>query len=132
MSIHFSRFTKVTWNVAMWGTVLLLTACRQQPSRPNATVIANPSTAPVTGIPACDNYLSSYLVCHRAAGIFSTPPNQLQDRYQAMRNSLLQSAQDQQVRPQLAKRCIVLANQLHDALHGKSCDAQPVTANNAR
>ncbi|MGC1549072.1 MAG: hypothetical protein WA777_11135, partial [Rhodanobacter sp.] len=71
-----------------------------------------------------------YLACHRAAGLFATPPDQLQDRYQTMRSSLLEGAQDPQVRPQLAKRCMALANQLRDALHGKPCDVQPAIANN--
>lgn len=79
-----------------------------------------------TGIPACDDYLSSYLACHRAAAIFA--PNQLQSRYQAMRTSLLRDSQDPDIRPQLAARCNSLASQLRDALHGKSCDSNAAPA----
>lgn len=74
-----------------------------------------------TGISACDDYLSSYLSCHRAANIFA--PNMLQGRYDAMRTSLLRDSQDPEIRGQLAARCNSLASQLRDALHGKSCDA---------
>ncbi|MFC5579760.1 hypothetical protein [Rhodanobacter terrae] len=76
-----------------------------------------------TGIPACDDYLSSYLACHRAAAIFA--PNQLQSRYEAMRTSLLRDSENPDIRPQLAARCNSLASQLREALHGKSCAETP-------
>ena len=79
-----------------------------------------------TGIAACDDYLSSYMACHRAANIFA--PGQLQSRYDAMRTSLLRDSQDPDIRPQLAARCNSLASQLRDALHGKSCDANTAPA----
>ncbi len=79
-----------------------------------------------TGIAACDDYLSSYLACHRAAGIFA--PDQLQSRYEAMRTNLLRDSQNPDVRPQLAERCNSLARSLRDALHGKSCAANPAPA----
>ena len=79
-----------------------------------------------TGVAACDDYLSSYLACHRAAHIFA--PDQLQSRYQAMRTSLLRDSQDPDIRPQLAARCNSLAGQLRDALHGKSCDSDAAPA----
>lgn len=79
-----------------------------------------------TGIAACDDYLSSYMACHRAANIFA--PGQLQSRYDAMRTSLLRDSQDPDIRPQLAARCNSLASQLRDALHGKSCDANAAPA----
>jgi hypothetical protein len=72
-----------------------------------------------TGIPACDDYLSSYLACHRAAKIYA--PDQLQYRYEAMRTSLLRDSQNPDIRPQLGARCNSLANQLRQALHGKAC-----------
>jgi hypothetical protein len=78
-----------------------------------------------TGIPACDDYLSSYLACHRAAAIYA--PNQLQSRYEAMRTSLLRDSEDPDIRPQLAARCNSLASQLREALHGKSCAEAPAT-----
>lgn len=79
-----------------------------------------------TGIAACDDYLSSYLACHRAAAIYA--PDQLQYRYQAMRTSLLRDSQNPDVRPQLAARCNSLATQLRQALHGKSCAENPAPA----
>ena len=79
-----------------------------------------------TGVAACDDYLSSYMACHRAAKIFA--PGQLQSRYDAMRTSLLRDSQDPDIRPQLATRCNSLASQLRDALHGKSCDTNAAPA----
>lgn len=79
-----------------------------------------------TGIPACDDYLSSYLACHRAAAIYA--PDQLQSRYEAMRTSLLRDSQNPDIRPQLATRCYSLASQLREALHGKSCAENPAPA----
>lgn len=79
-----------------------------------------------TGIPACDDYLSSYMACHRAAGIFR--PEDLPNRYQAMRTSLLLDSENPDIRPQLAARCNSLASTLREALHGKSCAANPAPA----
>ena len=78
-----------------------------------------------TGIAACDDYLASYVACHRAAAIYQ--PDQIQDRYEAMRTSLLRDSQDPQIRPQLAARCNALASQLRQALHGKSCEGGPAS-----
>ncbi len=80
-----------------------------------------------TGIPACDDYLASYMACHRAANIFVVP-GQLQSHYNEMRTSLLRDSQDPDIRPQLAARCNSLASQLRDALHGKSCDVNAAPA----
>ena len=76
-----------------------------------------------TGIPACDDYLASYVACHQAAQIYK--PDQIQGRYEAMRTSLLRDAQDPKIRPNLAARCNSLASQLRQALHGKSCQSAP-------
>ena len=91
-----------------------------------STAVADSTLPDRTGISACDDYLSSYLSCHRAANIFA--PNQLQGRYDAMRTSLLRDSQDPEIRSQLAGRCNALASQLRDALHGKSCDANAAPA----
>ncbi len=82
-----------------------------------------------TGIAACDDYLSSYLACHRAAQIYA--PDQLQSRYQAMRTSLLRDSKDPDIRPQLAARCNSLATQLREALHGKACATNPAPASSS-
>jgi hypothetical protein len=79
-----------------------------------------------TGIAACDDYLSSYIACHRAAAIYA--PDQLQSRYEAMRTSLLRDSQNPEIRPQLGARCNSLASQLRQALHGKSCANEPAEA----
>jgi hypothetical protein len=83
----------------------------------------NTPSSDSTGIPACDDYLASYVACHRAAAIYK--PEQIPDRYQAMRTSLLRDSKDPDIRPQLAARCNSLASQLRQALHGKSCEGAP-------
>lgn len=83
-----------------------------------------------TGIPACDDYLASYVSCHAVAGVYT--PDQIQSRYEDMRTSLLQDSVDPNTRPQLGARCTALAKQLRETLHGKSCapisPANPGTA----
>ncbi|HUA81334.1 MAG TPA: hypothetical protein VL997_13230 [Dyella sp.] len=109
--------------------VLLLTACSHAVRKP-APAPSTTAKPPVsTGIPACDAYLNSYLACHEAAGIYDR--DSLQTHYQAMRDTLLQEANDPGVRPYLAHRCAGLTQQLGDALQGRSCTpqstAKPVT-----
>jgi hypothetical protein len=134
----------------MFAGVLLAGCAKQQATRPEApsttrtTTPASRSTTPParastetsttnetepsdrTGIAACDDYLSSYLACHRAAHIFA--PDQLQSRYEAMRSSLLRDSKNPDIRPQLAERCNSLARSLRQALHGKPCEASPAPA----
>jgi len=105
----------------------------RQANQSHAGHAANSSTAAEdanlpehTGIAACDDYLSSYIACHRAAAIYA--PDQIEYRYQAMRTSLLRDSQKPDVRPQLAARCNSLATQLRQALHGKSCTENPAPA----
>ncbi len=90
---------------------------------------ASDADAGRTGIPACDDYLSSYMACHRAAAIYA--PEQLPYRYQAMRTSLLRDAKNPEIRPQLEERCNSLARSLRQALHGKSCEENPAPADSA-
>jgi hypothetical protein len=134
---------------------LLLVACAQHPRSTQTTTRSTTATAPAatkavgashrehaataprrpaaepdlsenTGITACDDYLTSYMACHRAAEIF--PPSQLPSRYEAMRAGLLRDAKNPEIRPQLAARCNSLASQLRQALHGKPCAANPAPA----
>ncbi len=99
---------------------LLLSACAGTPHQPAvATPSATPAAASI-GIPACDDYLASYQACHRAAGIY--PSDQLESRYQAMRDSLQQQAADPSVRPELDQRCRKLADEQRAALNGKPCN----------
>jgi len=94
------------------------------PPKPHVRIVTHEPPLPAnTGIAACDNYLSTYLACHRAAHIYA--PDQLDNRYQTMRTSLLRDSQDPDIRPQLGERCASLAEQLHEVLHGKSCDSEP-------
>ncbi|WP_266171784.1 hypothetical protein [Dyella subtropica] len=94
-------------------------------SRP-ATQTAEPALPDKTGIQACDDYLASYMACHRAAGIYA--PDQIEGRYEMMRESLLKDSLNPDIRPQLGSRCTSLASQLHQALHGKACAAEPAAA----
>jgi hypothetical protein len=102
------------------------TASTPRESAPRNTDTSTANLPDRTGIPACDDYLASYIGCHRAAEIFA--PGQLQDRYEAMRTSLLRDSQNPDIRPQLAARCNSLATQLRTALHGKSCEVSPAPA----
>ncbi|MGA7438581.1 MAG: hypothetical protein WBW32_10710 [Luteibacter sp.] len=79
-----------------------------------------------TGIAACDEYLASYKSCHLAAGVFAK--DQIEPRYEMMRESLLRQSQDPDMRDQLQNRCTSLASQLKDALHGKTCADTPPPA----
>jgi hypothetical protein len=74
-----------------------------------------------TGVPACDDYLSSYMACHAVAGIYT--PDQIQSHYDDMRTSLLQDSVNPNTRPELSGRCTAMAKQLREALHGRSCAA---------
>lgn len=76
-----------------------------------------------TGIPSCDDYLASYVACHQTAKIYA--PDQIEERYQMMRTSLLRDSLDPDIRPQLDARCVSLSSQLRQALHGQSCNAAP-------
>lgn len=136
-------------------TSLLLAACANHPAtRPHANTASAPNSAtgntsrhsethrhnaPTgaaeqaddtaserTGIPACDDYLTSYMACHRAAAIYT--PEQLPLRYQAIRTSLLRDSKNPKIRPHLADRCNSLARTLREALHGKSCETNPAPA----
>ncbi len=102
---------------------------RTAPSAANDAAAAPTSPSDNTGIAACDDYLSSYLACHRAAKIYA--PDQLQSRYEAMRTSLLRDSQNPDIRPQLGARCNSLASQLRQALHGKSCASSPADSSSA-
>ncbi len=79
-----------------------------------------------TRIAAFDDYLASYMACHRAAAIFA--PDQLQSRYDTMHTTLLRDSQNPDIRPQLAERCNSLARSLRQALHGKACATEPTPA----
>ena len=109
---------------------LLLAGCAQRPVSRTPRPASTAEPTGVTGIDACDAYLSSYLACHRAAELY--PPDQLPSRYAAMRSILLKDSADPHIRPQLAARCLSLSNQLQQALQGKSCTEQPAPATSTR
>lgn len=91
-------------------------------SKPRTGTVTTSGGSPLpnsTGIPACDDYLASYMSCHAAAGVYA--PDQLQSRYQDMRTSLLQDSVDPAKRPLMGARCTALAKQMRETLKGKSC-----------
>lgn len=98
-------------------------------STTNSTATVSTTLPDRTGIAACDDYLSSYLACHRAAQIYA--PDQLSQHYEAMRTSLLRDSMDADIRPQLANRCNSLATQLRQALHGKACTPAPASTSSS-
>lgn len=144
-----SKRWRQEWIVLVAGS-LLLAGCASHPRKPeyppapaaagpqvlhpatpapksNAPAAANeelpPAPGGMVGVASCDQYLSTYKACHRAAGIFA--PDQIEARYEMMRNSLLRDARDPAKRPALDGRCRALSSQLHESLHGKSCNAAP-------
>jgi len=111
---------------------------RVSPPPPAKTVAPAKSTAPVrhqprvepgvpadaiTGVTACDDYLASYLGCHRVIGTYE--PDALQERYDMLRASLLEEARNPEKIPGLEARCNGLAAMMKDALNGRAC-AGPV------
>lgn len=88
-----------------------------------------PAPNGMVGVASCDQYLSTYKACHRAAGIFA--PGQVETHYELMRDSLLRDARDPLKRATLDQRCRALSGQLQEALHGKSCNAVPAAASTA-
>lgn len=95
----------------------------------DATSQAENTDSERTGIAACDDYLASYMACHRAAAIYT--PEQLPLRYQALRTTLLRDSKNPKIRPNLAARCNSLARTLRDSLHGKSCDTNPAISSSS-
>jgi len=118
--------TSTTTTPSTSTTKAASTPHREHAAATSSKSATKPDLSGNTGIAACDDYLSSYLACHRAAAIYA--PDQLQSRYEAMRSSLLRDSKDPQIRPQLAARCNSLASQLRQALHGKSCAENPTPA----
>jgi hypothetical protein len=119
--------TSTTTTPSTSATKAASTPRREHAVATSSEPAGEPDLSGNTGIAACDDYLSSYLACHRAAAIYA--PDQLQSRYEAMRSSLLRDSKNPDIRPQLAARCNSLASQLRQALHGKSCAGSPVPAN---
>ena len=118
--------TSTTTTSSTSTTKAVSTPHREHAAATSSKPTTKPDLSGNTGIAACDDYLSSYLACHRAAAIYA--PDQLQSRYEAMRSSLLRDSKDPQIRPQLAARCNSLASQLRQALHGKPCAGNPAPA----
>lgn len=119
------RYCRLAFSVFLAAGLSLTGCASKPPTRPNTapgtsagTSGASPGTV-MTGIAACDDYLASYVACHRAAAVF--PPDQIEAHFATMRASLLQNAQDPKVRPLLGARCTAMAGQLSQMLHGKSC-----------
>jgi hypothetical protein len=120
-AVAYRRFTDLGV-VTVAALALLLAGCGPGVRKSQPAVPAQKTEA-FTGIPACDTYLNSYLACHRAAGTYPGDAA-LQTHYQAMRDTLLQEANDPGVRPYLANRCAGLTRQMQDALQGRSCSTQ--------
>lgn len=90
---------------------------RLEPRREDA-----PALAESTGIVACDDYLASYLSCHRVIGTYDAA--NLEDRYEKLRLSLLEESRDPELVPELQTRCTNLAGLMKDALKGRACADQ--------
>jgi hypothetical protein len=119
------RLTDVCRYVSL-AAGLLVGGCSHAARKDTLTPPQPPHQAPITGIPACDAYLNSYVTCHRAAGTYSDAS--LQTHYQAMMQSLQHDASDPLVRPYLNNRCAGLIQQMNAALNGRSCSAPTTTS----
>lgn len=117
----FFRLTYIKRVIAITA-ILLLMACSHAVRKPALPANATAKNPALTSVPACDTYLDNYLACHEAAGIYDR--GTLQDHYQTMRDTLLQEANDPNVRPYLANRCLGLTQQLRDTLQDRSCTPQ--------
>lgn len=111
------------WTLLACG--LLAGGCSHAARKDNRAPVQASKPAAITGIPACDDYLNRYVVCHRAAGIYAG--DAVQTRYQQMVQSLQHDANDPNVRPYLSKRCMGLTQQLTTALAGRPCASPAVT-----
>jgi hypothetical protein len=126
------RHCRLAFSAFLAAGLSLAGCASKPPTRPNKAPETTPATSAAsqgtikTGIAACDDYLASYVVCHRAAAVF--PPDQIEHRFETMRASLLQDSQDPKVRPLLGARCTAMAGQLSQMLHGKSCTSVSPTA----
>lgn len=78
-----------------------------------------PPVDEITGIVACDDYLATYVSCHRAIGTYE--PDSLQSRYDALRASLIKDSRDPALRTDLEARCNNLAQMMKDALKEREC-----------
>jgi len=95
---------------------------------PEPATSAGRAPAPngMVGVASCDQYLSTYKICHRAAGIFA--PDRVEAQYEMMRDGLLRDARDPVKRATLDQRCHALYRDEQQALHGKSCDSVPASS----
>ena len=78
----------------------------------------------ITGVEACDEYLTRYRGCHRVIGAFG--PEDIEKRYQTLRASLLERSLDPAQREALAANCQSLSGTMEEALNDRDCLADEV------
>lgn len=96
------------------------------PPKPARTRPISPDPAPgeaneIVGVPACDDFLSTYKACHTVIGAYDAVT--LERRYEEMRNALISQSRDPNIAPDLEARCAGLATQRDEALRGRACVA---------
>lgn len=79
--------------------------------------------AAVTGVQACDDYLTSYRACHRVIGAYGE--EDIERRYQSLRTSLIERSLDPAQHDALQQNCASLSSNMKDALAGRDCALEP-------
>ncbi|MBS7458729.1 hypothetical protein [Coralloluteibacterium stylophorae] len=74
-----------------------------------------------TGIGVCDAYLERYRRCHAVIGAYRA--DQIEGRYQALRDKLLERVATPEGADRAAAECRMLADAMDAALEGRACPA---------
>lgn len=94
------------------------------PAAAPAPRVPSPTSPPeegrqFTGVAVCDEYLASYLDCHRVIG--ATDPASTGQRLETLRASWQSLARDPDQRESLVAQCQNLTDLMKDALDGREC-----------
>lgn len=97
-------------------------APRSTPSAPapDAAAMTQAAGAP-TGIRTCDAYLERYRACHAMIGAYRA--EQVEDRYQALRDKLMERVGTPEGRERAQAECRMLSEAMDAALEGRACTA---------
>jgi hypothetical protein len=98
-------------------------------AKPNQAVAPPSKTNPpaanaLTGIAACDDYLSRYRACHRTLAVYDEAT--IESRLAQLRNTLIADTIDPTKRDMVETRCTSLQADMTEALAGRECDFDPV------
>jgi hypothetical protein len=95
------------------------TVVRRESTHVDRSRTVAPARDALVGVPACDDFLSSYRACHAVIGAYA--PDVLERRYDELRRTLVSQASDPEVSASLEARCNGLIAQRDEALAGRAC-----------